>query len=295
MKIIGHRKQIDFLNSLKEKDRVPHGLLFTGVEKVGKKRVALEFIKSLNCKDVCQSCYECRSIEERRHPDIFFLEQDEEIQIEQIREIQKKISLTGQSIDSFKAVIVDKAHLMNPFAQSALLKTLEEPKGRVVIILITQHPDLLIPTINSRVWRVNFSLLKEEEIKDFLTELGEEDVDEISKLSSGKPGLAKDLVEKKELRKNQKAQMNEFINLLNSNVAFRLNYIKGIKKERSEVKEMLKIWLSVLRGKMMEELKKGKISKETEKLIKNTQEALFLISTTNVNQKLYLEKIILNI
>ena len=207
MKVLGHKNQKEFLKRLKEKESVPHALLFTGPEKIGKRRVALEFIKTLNPSNKSEI------IEKREYPDFFSIEQEEEIQINQIRDLQKGISLTGQTKDSFKAVLIDRAHLMNSQAQSALLKTLEEPKGRVVIILITEYPEMLLSTILSRVWTLSFSPLKEKEIEDFLVNLGakKEKAKEISIISLGKPGLALDLFQNPNLKIIWKRKRKNFL------------------------------------------------------------------------------------
>ena len=90
-------------------------------------------------------------------PDLVVIEpqEDKEIKIAQIRELHNKLSLKSYSAP-FKAAIINQAHYLNQEAQSAFLKLLEEPRGRTIFILITEYPEMLLPTILSRVERLRF-------------------------------------------------------------------------------------------------------------------------------------------
>ena len=74
---IGHKKQKEVLERLAKGKNIPHALLFSGIEKVGKKKVAIEFIKSIFCekeKGFCNECYSCRSIDSSSFPDLSIIE-----------------------------------------------------------------------------------------------------------------------------------------------------------------------------------------------------------------------------
>ena len=134
--IIGHKKQQEFLERIiKEGSR---SLLFTGPESLGKKTVALAFFASL---------FEEKPL---NHPDFILINPLEgKIRINQIRELSNRIALKPIKSPSF-GVIIDQAHLMNKEAQNCFLKTLEEPKSNAILILVTEHPSFLLPTIFSR-------------------------------------------------------------------------------------------------------------------------------------------------
>ena len=74
--LVGHKKQWNFLKKAFELQRLPHGLLFQGQEKLGKRTLALEFIKLINCQTddpslwPCQKCVSCREIRKRERPEI---------------------------------------------------------------------------------------------------------------------------------------------------------------------------------------------------------------------------------
>ncbi len=156
-------KQWQFLKKTAELGKTPHALLFYGRSACGKQALALEFIKLLNCEAKnfearpCLTCRSCLDIEKNAHPDLTIVEPQEgkEIKIVQIRNLQNSLSLKAYSAP-FKAAIIDQAHLLNQEAQSAFLKILEEPRGNSLFILVSEYPEMLLPTILSRVERLRF-------------------------------------------------------------------------------------------------------------------------------------------
>lgn len=293
MDFIGHKKQRKMLKEMAESDKIPHNLLFVGPESIGKKKVAKEFIKLVNCenKNACGECASCKQMKAGNHPDFLLVEEEKEIKIDQIRDVQKKLSLTGRTKDSFKAVIIDRAHRLNSQAQAALLKTLEEPKGNALIILVTEHPNLLLDTILSRSWKMKFSPVKSDVIVKELIRRGadKKKAKEISDLSFSKPGLAIKLFEDEKFKKKWLQKKKDLETLKNSNYGKRFDYVKKLTKDRQKTEETLKIWLSILRKELLEG-ERGDV-----KVLEEIEEILFLISKTNVNLKLSMERVIINL
>ena len=142
--LIGHQKQREFLEKTAKSGKLPHAYLFSGQEKLGKKTLALELAsfliglpqdKNKNHFSPLNSHYLTNN-----HPDFIFIEPKQpdssksltakkEIYILQIKDLIKRISLRP-SLSKLKVAIIDNAHLMNQEAQTCLLKTLEEPKGK---------------------------------------------------------------------------------------------------------------------------------------------------------------------
>lgn len=170
--ILGHERAIDLLERTVSSGRVAHSYIFAGPEGVGKRLAAAAFASALNCAepgaDACGKCASCEAIDSGAHINFLTVEplEDEKkpdkgkarvIKIEQIRELQKVLRYT---VDSGRRVaMVDRADSMLVPAQNAFLKTLEEPPGGCVIILVTSQPSALLPTIQSRCHRVNFAPL----------------------------------------------------------------------------------------------------------------------------------------
>ena len=144
--------------------RLPHAMLFSGPEGVGKQQFAVALSQYLLCHDpvddqACFQCNACQLFSARTHPDFYLIESEEQgkaIKVEQIRELTDKNNLTSH-ISDFKIHLIVNADRMNRAASNSLLKTLEEPSPNTLIILITSKPELLSATIRSRCQQVTFS------------------------------------------------------------------------------------------------------------------------------------------
>lgn len=170
--VIGQEEAIRILTSYIKGSRLPHALIFSGPEGVGKGLVARELAKALNCEkdaiDPCDECSTCRRIDRLNHPDVSWVEPvGSSIKIEQIRLLRSQISLMPYEA-RYKVYIINKAEAMTEEAQNAFLKTLEEPPPRSYLILISSKPQSLLPTISSRCQLLRFRGLDSERIKDAL-------------------------------------------------------------------------------------------------------------------------------
>lgn len=285
--IIGHKKQWQFLKEISEKESISHAFLFSGQDKLGKKKVAMEWISFLFGQD----------IEKKIHLDFRVIEPEgKEIKIGQIKELIRNLSLKPY-LAPFKAIIIDKAHLMNSEAQSALLKTLEEPKGKALLILITEEPNRLLPTITSRVQTVKFYPVRLEEIKKGL---GDKEIDqEVINISLGSPGQVLDLTLDNQKRLDFDRKVKEIDTLSKSDLCQRFEYVKTLTEETEDLKEILKIWTSYFRNiliaKVLGQGKDNYSFKKIKKILYSIQSVDYLISNTNVNSRLLLETLMIEI
>jgi DNA polymerase III subunit delta' len=291
--ILGHEKQWQYLQDIAESKKFPHALLFCGQEKLGKKTLALEFLKIFFGKEIFN------------HPDFVFVEPIEsEIQISQIRDLNWKLSLKPFSAP-FKAALIDRAHTMNQEAQNCFLKTLEEPKGDTMIMLVSEYPELLLPTIRSRMQKLRFYSVPKEEIESYLKEkkIQESEVKMLAEISNGKPGVAIDFISKPEKLKDFKKTIKDITEVLNSDLAFRFNYAKDL-SQREDLREVLEVWLDYFRNVMLSKfslqkkwvfLKKDYSLERLKIILKNIQTTIFLVSGTNVNKKLSLELLLMEV
>ena len=154
--------------------RLAHAYLFEGIEGCGKKATALAFIEAVFCgRDTgCGSCPSCRKIAAQQHPDLHLIEADGAfIKIDQIRELQRELAYRPFEAPK-KACIIDGAERLNPAAGNALLKTLEEPPGDALIILVTEHRSGVLPTVLSRCQQLHFQTLSQETITTCLNSRG---------------------------------------------------------------------------------------------------------------------------
>ncbi len=284
--VVGHKKQWEFLKKSASLYQFSRAFLFSGQEKLGKKKIALEWASLLFGQSV-----------ENFHPDLTLVEpQKKEIQIEQIRELIWKLSLKPYSAP-FKIAIIDEAHTMNSHAQTCLLKTLEEPKGETILILISQAPDHLLPTILSRVETLKFYPVANEEIKKYLLRQGtkERTAEGIAEISLGKPGRALDFFSQPQKIKSFQAKIDEIKKISEADLALRFQYVKDLTENPQDLKEDLDIWLGYFRDILLSKENNRYSVSDLRNILKNIQTTEYLISTTNVNPKLALENLMLRI
>lgn len=155
------------LQNQQDQNRLPHGLLFSGISGIGKRHFATIFAQHLLCekKTGCGTCKSCLLFNAGNHPDFILIEPEEDakqIKIDQIRAVNEKALQTAQQGGN-QIILIDPADCMNPNAENALLKTLEEPPKNTFIILITHRLSALLPTIRSRCQIISFSAPSREE------------------------------------------------------------------------------------------------------------------------------------
>jgi DNA polymerase-3 subunit delta' len=189
--------------------RVAHAYLFVGPRGVGKSTVARAFAAALTCRaeplEGCGACPSCKRIASGGHPDVHLVEPEgPAVKIEHVRDLQEALAYRPAEAPRSVAV-VPNAERLTIQAANALLKTLEEPPGDAVIVLVSPTASLLPPTVVSRCERVAFAPLPTEELARILVEkrgMKEEVASLVAAMVAGRPGLAlgADLGELKALR-----------------------------------------------------------------------------------------------
>lgn len=143
---------------------LPHALLLTGHTGFGKLVLAEALIHGLLCQSpsedgtACGHCQSCGLLAAGSHPDVMWLEPEEEgkaIPVDRIRAIGEFLALKGQ-YGGRQIVLINPAEAMNRHAANSLLKNLEEPTEDALLILLSSQPSLLLPTIRSRCQQVVF-------------------------------------------------------------------------------------------------------------------------------------------
>jgi len=189
--VIGNKSKIKTLRALLEANAIPQSILLWGPEHIGKRLIAEELAKGLVCQnrmwgggDKCPSCFEFQHAHISR--DIFIVDQTlrqelkklddnnpERIDIYNIKGARKIIAFLDEkpTFGNHKVVIIDDAHLLNPDAQNALLKTIEEPYPYAHIIFITHKPIALLETVLSRVMQLSFGLVDRATMETWLKKM----------------------------------------------------------------------------------------------------------------------------
>lgn len=167
--ITGHERPIEILKAALSHERLAHAYLFHGEAGIGKCLTAIHLVQTLNCehpwpadaRDSCGVCRSCQHVAARVHPDYVVIEPDPElatpqIKIEQVRDIEHQFiyrPLMGER----KICVIDDADRLTIGAANALLKTLEEPPGHGLFILVSSRPQALPITIRSRCQSLRFT------------------------------------------------------------------------------------------------------------------------------------------
>lgn len=187
--IAGNAQIKGYLTRLIEKDRIGHSLLFAGPEGIGKSLFATAFAKMILCQDDPQGKH-LHKLEAGTHPDLHIYRPEGKIgmhSISSMRSISEEVYLPPYETNR-KVFIIHDADRMLSYSANALLKTFEEPSPETVIILLSDSPDLLLPTILSRCSAFHFHALSEEEIVQLLMtqkQLTSEHAQQIARLSQG--------------------------------------------------------------------------------------------------------------
>ncbi len=245
--ILGQQKIKKIISNQIRICKIAHAYIFIGQDGVGKRLIAVEFAKILNCDandfiktdaGACGKCISCKKIEKNIHPDLHFidfakqaeleeevLEKQKTLKIETIRYMQKEVA-TKVHEGKWKFFIIEPAEKMNAAAANAMLKTLEEPPENTIIILIAKHKETIPQTILSRSQMLFFQPLGQNEISSWLIlnrSISTAKARSVAELSEGSLETAKKLVDKNE--------KEEFLYGSNSNLKiFIFRYSRIVKK-----------------------------------------------------------------
>ena len=174
--IIGQKEIIEYLKGALSNNQVAHAYLFDGEKGTGKKMVAGIFSKALLCEnggeEPCGECHSCKMAESGNNPDIITVvhEKPNVISVNEIREqVVNDVQIKPYS-GKKKVYIIPDAQLMNPQAQNALLKTLEEPPSYAVIMLLCDNKAMLLSTLISRSICLSMRAVSNDLIYKMLTE-----------------------------------------------------------------------------------------------------------------------------
>lgn len=173
--IIGHEDIVRHFKSSMERGKVSHAYILNGEKGSGKRTLATVVAKMLQCEsgqpDPCGTCKSCLQVESGNQPDIIWVQHEKPnvVSVDEIRtQILDDIDLKPYS-SQYKIYVVPDAQLMNPQAQNALLKTLEEPPEYAVLMLLTNNIDTFLPTVLSRCIVLNFKPVEPLSMMEYLT------------------------------------------------------------------------------------------------------------------------------
>ncbi|MFP3854793.1 MAG: DNA polymerase III subunit delta' [Anaerolineales bacterium] len=262
--MIGHEWAIEFLEHSFAKGSVRQAYLIMGPDRVGKRTMAIRLAQRLMCEDPesgpCRQCSSCRQIAERRHPDLHVLEAEEidgTLKVDQVREVQRQIALAPYQASN-RVVLGLRAHEMSASAANALLKTLEEPPDKVIIILTARSEQALLPTMVSRCELLNLRPVPQQTLVDGLRQrLTGEKADLLGPLAAGLPGLALALARDEEALQARQDALAKLVELLSAGRIERFKFVadftrgRDLAANRRKALDLLEVWLSFWRDVML--------------------------------------------
>ena len=258
---VGHDRAVAALQRGLDSDRVSHSFLIAGPPQVGKTTLALDIARAVNCESderPCSECGQCRRISSGIHPDVRIVGLEKArsgrlrtlIGIEQVRDVQREISLLpfeGQ----YRVIIFENAELLSEEAANSLLKTLEEPPERVLIVLVATDTRALLPTIVSRCRLVQLRPVPAAAITDLLVDRKGVSADrarEIAGIASGRAGWAVQAADDPDLLKRVSDTLDEIETVVRNPLTERFDYAAGLAdrfpRDRRSVYSELELWLS---------------------------------------------------
>jgi DNA polymerase-3 subunit delta' len=256
IQVIGHQWAIDLLRRQQAGGHVPQSLLLTGLPNVGKSTLARYIAQTLNCQEAakpCGQCRSCRKITSGNHPDVRIFDDDQSLKIDQIRELQRELSLSPHE-SRYRVALLCDFERTTISAANALLKTLEEPAEPVVIILTATEPGKLLPTIVSRCQMLALRPLSRQTLFEALQTRWQAPPDQaelLAQLAAGRLGWAVRALQDQDFLARREHHLGELIELLQLNRAERLAYAQQHSRDPGAVKELLALWLTVWRDLLL--------------------------------------------
>ncbi len=325
--LLGHETAVQFLQIHSQPENTRHAYLITGAEGVGRETLALAFVKALNCLNppspgnFCGQCQPCRQIEAQAYPDLAILRVAEgarELKIEQVRAMQQTLSLAPYQ-SKYRVVLIPDFQRATMGASNALLKSLEEPPARAILILTADARESLLETIASRCEVVRLRPMPIDELAkelQVLHRLSEEESRKLSQLAGGRVGIALSYLRDQELLEKYHDTLEQLEEILGMNLRGRLKYVEKLQRVKGQTREsysfLIATWLTFWRDVLicseatevplvnlgMEPLARRIAAdlslQRVAGILKNHEEALTMLDQY-VNPRLILENLLVNL
>lgn len=258
--VVGHQWAVRQLQQAVARDDVPHALLITGPESVGKHTLAQQLVMAILCKAdddrPCGVCRSCRKAVSGNHPDFMTVAPEERtahLKIDEIREVERFLALTPRESRK-KVALVRDFERATIGAANALLKTLEEPPSYAHLILLATDADLLLPTIVSRSQQFTLRPLVGREIAEALVtrwEVAPEMAQRLARLCGGRIGWAVRAATDPQAYERMDAALQTLLSVLREDLPARFDAAKTLAKDDDELAEMLEVWLTFWRDVLL--------------------------------------------
>lgn len=245
---LGQERAVSFLEKSLISGKLAQTYIFAGPQYLGKSSLAAAFAHNLWRRDGL-TLTEGDNFD-NLNSDLYILKREEDkkqISVGQAREFIKRLTLSS-FLNSYKIGIIKEAELLSIEAQNALLKTLEEPKEQVIIILLTSDLSALMSTITSRSQVLYFQPISFADVYDYLLaslDIKRSLAKELAAASLGRPLQARQWAENLDLYQEQVQLRQKLFSFLQLDLAERLALINALGKDNSVLVETALSWLDI--------------------------------------------------
>jgi len=260
--LLGHETAVHFLQVHSQPENIRHAYLITGAEGVGRETLALAFVKVLNCAnppavgEFCGECLPCRQIEAQAYPDLTIIRVAEgarEIKIEQVRAMQQTLALAPYQ-SQYRIVLIPDFQKATLGASNALLKSLEEPPSRAILILTADARESLLETIASRCEVLRLRPMRVEDLEKALQEkegVNKAQARKLAQLAGGRVGTALNYLRDETLLEKYNSALDQLEELLSLNLRGRLKIVDKWQRQKGQAREtysfLIATWLTFWR------------------------------------------------
>ncbi|KKQ54584.1 MAG: polymerase III, delta prime subunit protein [Candidatus Falkowbacteria bacterium GW2011_GWC2_38_22] len=286
--LVGNQQITEFLEKSIQNNNISGTYIFNGPDNLGKTTLAKSFASALLCSakesgsgrlpcGQCRSCHQFKQSEiaadkgavqaeiGEGHGDFHVIKKEKDkknISVEQIREFIRVLSMSS-FLGGYKIGIIKHADSLSVNAANALLKTLEEPRPKVVIILIAEDMESLPATIASRARVLQFRSVPTDTIYEYLInehKASRSQAKDLSRLALGRPALAVKFFENKDTYTFYQEQVNVFLDFKNQTIGERFLSIESLLGKKTTGQEavriagrVLQVWQGALRDLLLME------------------------------------------
>lgn len=297
--IIGHKEILAFFDKILQNGRLSHAYCFAGSESVGKRAVA----EAISAKLLGVTRDKLKT-----QPDYLIVEQvfDEkkektkkDISVEQVRDLREYLSRRAY-LSGYKIAMIDGAEKMSLEAANALLKTLEEPKEKTILFLLTEDEAGLPATILSRCQLIYFKPVASAELKNYLSEqnVASDRADEMVGLANGLPGKIVSWLTDKEKYDWYLSELKRFKSLEKKSFFEKIKIVEDLFGDKTDhiaarenLQEVLNIWLASVR----ESLKSSAWDQDRVLSVEKSIQQAKTMLNQNIHPRLLIENILLSL
>lgn len=322
--LIGHTWAVDLLRAQMAGGKLRHAYLITGPQGNGRRALATRLAQALNCQnppqagEFCGECRACRGFAKLAHPDLHLVELqegDRDIKVDAVRELSRGLALTPYEARYQVALLLDFEQASES-AANALLKTLEEPPGSVVLLLTAESAESLPATIASRCELLRLRPVPVDELAAGLTAEHGVPADQaqlLAAVSGGRPGYALRLHGDPEALEQRAEWLDAASEMLTADRVARFAFADAASKDRDRLQALLVVWLSFWRdvllrvgrqdaqaanrdwGAQLADVAGALDLAGARTAVASIERTLGLLANTNVNARLAMEALLLEL